>query len=57
MGKSERKGTPGQPRRSWRIILKMIFKKWLGNMECIDVDQDRDKCRALGNAVTNFWVP
>ena len=57
MGKSERKGTPGQPRRSWRIILKMIFKKWLGNMECIDVDQDRDKCRALGNAVMNFWVP
>ena len=41
-----------------RIILKRIFKKWdEEGMDWIDVAEDRDKCRALVNAVLNLPVP
>jgi hypothetical protein len=41
-----------------RIILKWIFEKWdVEGVEWIDVAQDRDKSRALVNAVMNIWVP
>jgi hypothetical protein len=26
-------------------------------MECTDLAQDRDRCRALWSAVMNFWIP
>ena len=29
------------------IILKWIFGKWNGDMDCIDLAQDRDSCRVF----------
>jgi hypothetical protein len=42
-----------------RIILKLIFKKWDGweSMDWIDMAQDRDRWRAVLNAVMNLWFP
>jgi hypothetical protein len=41
-----------------RIILKWIFKKWDGgDMDWIDMVQDRDRWRALVSAVMNLRVP
>ena len=39
-----------------RIILKMIFKKWGGDMDWIDLAENRDRWRALVNSVMNFRV-
>jgi len=39
-----------------RIILKCIFRKWDGGMDRIDVAQNRDRWRALVNAVMNLRV-
>jgi hypothetical protein len=47
-------GDPGVDRR---IILKWLFKKWDGSMNWIELAQDRDRWRALVNAVMNLRVP
>jgi len=36
-----------------RIILKWVFKKLDGVMDCVGVDQNRDRWRALVNVVMN----
>ena len=45
---------PGTDRR---IILKWIFRKWDGDMYWIDVARDKDRWRALVNAVMELRVP
>jgi hypothetical protein len=45
------------PRVDGRIILKRIFRKRDGDTDWIDLAQDRDRLRALVNAVMNLRVP
>jgi hypothetical protein len=40
-----------------KIILKLIFENWAGVMNLIDLFQERDRWRALVNAVMNLRVP
>jgi hypothetical protein len=47
----------GEPGVDGRIILKLIFKKWDGSMDWIELTQDRDRWRALVNAIINLRVP
>jgi hypothetical protein len=47
-------GDPGVDRR---IILKWIFKKCDGGMDWLELAQDRNRWRALVNAVMKLRVP
>jgi hypothetical protein len=47
----------GDPGVEGRIILKCIFKTWNGGMDWIELAQDRDRWRALVNALMNLRVP
>jgi len=48
----------GDPGIDWRIILRWIFRKWgMGDMDWIELAQDRDTWRALVIVVMNRRIP
>jgi len=48
----------GDPDIDGRIILSWIFRKWdVGGMDRIELAEDRDRWRALVNAVMKLRVP
>jgi hypothetical protein len=58
VGESEGKRPLGTPRRRWVNNVKMDLREiqW-GDVEWIDLAQDRDQWRALVNTVMNLLVP
>ena len=58
MVKPERKRPLGKPRRRWEDNIKMDLQE-LGceSMDWIELAQDRDRWRALVNAVMNLRIP
>ena len=60
MGKPEGKRPLEDPAVDGRIILRWIFRKWDGeggDMDWIELAQDRDRWWELANAVLNILVP
>jgi hypothetical protein len=58
MGKPEGKRPLGRFRHRWEDNIKMDLKEVeCGGMDWIDVVQDKDRWRALVNAVMNLQVP
>jgi len=48
----------GDPNLDGRTILRWIFREWeVGGVDWIELAQDRDRWRALVNAVMNLRVP
>jgi hypothetical protein len=47
----------GRPTREWEDNIKMELQKVGDGMEWIKLAQDRDRWRALVNAVMNLQVP
>jgi len=57
VGKPEGKRPLGRPRRRWEDNIKMGLQEvGFGGMDWIELAQDRDRWRALVNAVMNFRV-
>jgi len=58
VGKPDGKRPLGRPRHRWEDNIKMDLREvGCGGMEWIDLAQDRDRWRALVNAVMNLRVP
>jgi len=58
VGKHEGKRPLGKPRHRWEDNIKMDLQKVeCGGMGRIELLQDRDRWRALVNAVVNIWFP
>ena len=58
MGKLEGKRSLGRPRSRWEDNINMDLQEvGCRGMDWIDLVHDRDRCRALVNAVMNLQVP
>jgi len=58
VGKPEGKRSLGRPKRRWEDNIKMDLQEvGCGSMDWIELTQERDRWRALVNAVTNLQVP
>ena len=58
VGKPEGKRPLGRPRHRWEDNIKMDLQEMgCGVMDWIDLAQDKDRSRALVNAVMNLRVP
>jgi hypothetical protein len=55
VGKPGRKRPLERPRRKW--VDNILGEVRWGGVDWIGLAQDRDKWRALVNAVMNLWVP
>jgi hypothetical protein len=58
VGKPERTRSLKLPRRRWEDVIKLDLKEiqW-GDIDWINLAQDRDQWRGLVNAVMNLRVP
>jgi hypothetical protein len=58
VGRPEGRRPLGRPRCRWEDDIKMDLQEvgW-GDMDWIDMAQDRDRWRAVVSAVMNLWVP
>ena len=56
MGKPEERRVLGKHRSRWKIILKLMFKKWDGVMDWIHLTQNRDSLQAFVNVVMNIGI-
>jgi hypothetical protein len=57
VGRPEGRRPLGGPRRRWEDNIKIDLQEVAWGMDWIDLAQDRDRCRALVNAVRNLRVP
>jgi hypothetical protein len=57
VGRPEGRRPLGRPRRGWKDSIKLDLQEVGWGMDWIELAQDRDKWRALVNAVMNLRVP
>ena len=57
VGKPEGKRPLGRPRRRWEDNIKMDLQEVGGDVEWMELAQDRDRWRTLVNTVMNIRVP